>query len=833
MASKKLTKFPSSKVVKDVIKEIQDATNLSPMFKEKYIDLINADGLKHSGKLAREFKKDLDIIAKGGSAYKTKKGIVIANPKDIVNELKAQDKEDADKEKLEQAYQNCIDMFSAAADGIKDTAQGVLSGDNDKFLSAVLGAMTGALNLFGKSVTTAVTKAAEYYKNRKDKKRADIEYGRIADGIKENLSDTSIDEPKPTEDEIKAATEEINKNLDEGNKVTKDEAADELSEYDGVTPKDEDEAYNISILMAKKVFGDSFDQAKFDGMFYGLKDRSESIGQLMGMVRNSLRGFGPRSEREENSDGMITNWDEARDYAVNRLKVIFGDKYDDKIAQSMVDGLMEKYPDNPAVVVGAINRHSNSRYSDFTPGGTKAMDAHGNKVVLIGVKDFPSEFPLVGIVYDIDGGFFYPYSYNYQGQDWHAAEPKGSSEYYTMYELWKWDKSIINKLPKMSEKEYDSLTFDRKLDRYFNSDSLTKYHIVLRKCKKTGELWIEVIEGGELPNYDNIIESLSTESLEILNKELSKYQSEYSIPSENVEYSKYSRSLYTTGYMPIPDVIQVKDKSGNEVSLIGIYKDKLIGLVTNGNFQEMAEFNKSDFNKLPKLPNLGEAEYKDIRVTKYQSNGKCPETGCIKQDEEGNWRIISNKTGEYWKAKYKSEDSAKAALKAYHARNSNVENSDHEIYVGRYPDGDRSYYLFIDKAPINDDEIIYEGTVIGDNELDKTIKKLVAKYNIDTMEIYRSNSSNKSMIAGKPGFMQMINSKVSQIAPKILKLEKEFPDWNITFDTDDGVIEFFRHDYNMTLDSGNEKFILSGPQGVLFTTNNIDKLIAELKNQLK
>lgn len=47
--------------------------------------------------------------------------------------------------------------------------------------------------------------------------------------------------------------------------------------------------------------------------------------------------------------------------------------------------------------------------------------------------------------------------------------------------------------------------------------------------------------------------------------------------------------------------------------------------------------------------------------------GLCPAEGCVQQDAEGNWRIISNRTGEYWKQKYQSRESAENALKAYHA----------------------------------------------------------------------------------------------------------------------------------------------------------------------
>ena len=54
-------------------------------------------------------------------------------------------------------------------------------------------------------------------------------------------------------------------------------------------------------------------------------------------------------------------------------------------------------------------------------------------------------------------------------------------------------------------------------------------------------------------------------------------------------------------------------------------------------------------------------------VVKYF--GACPEDGCIQEDPEnkGLWMIISNKTGEPWKARYESKEKAEEALKAYHA----------------------------------------------------------------------------------------------------------------------------------------------------------------------
>ena len=41
-------------------------------------------------------------------------------------------------------------------------------------------------------------------------------------------------------------------------------------------------------------------------------------------------------------------------------------------------------------------------------------------------------------------------------------------------------------------------------------------------------------------------------------------------------------------------------------------------------------------------------------------------SGCIK-NMGGIWRVISNKTGKPWPAKYKSKSKAEGALKAYHS----------------------------------------------------------------------------------------------------------------------------------------------------------------------
>lgn len=55
------------------------------------------------------------------------------------------------------------------------------------------------------------------------------------------------------------------------------------------------------------------------------------------------------------------------------------------------------------------------------------------------------------------------------------------------------------------------------------------------------------------------------------------------------------------------------------------------------------------------------------KIKRFSKSGMCPESGCVEKDKNGKWRVISNKTGKYWPQEYKSEESAKNALSAYHA----------------------------------------------------------------------------------------------------------------------------------------------------------------------
>lgn len=47
--------------------------------------------------------------------------------------------------------------------------------------------------------------------------------------------------------------------------------------------------------------------------------------------------------------------------------------------------------------------------------------------------------------------------------------------------------------------------------------------------------------------------------------------------------------------------------------------------------------------------------------------GKCPKSGCIKK--VGNsYRVVSNRIGKLWSSHYKTRESARKALAAYHMK---------------------------------------------------------------------------------------------------------------------------------------------------------------------
>ena len=99
--------------------------------------------------------------------------------------------------------------------------------------------------------------------------------------------------------------------------------------------------------------------------------------------------------------------------------------------------------------------------------------------------------------------------------------------------------------------------------------------------------------------------------------------------------------------------------------------------------QKLDSINKEYLNQFNKY-DLGRNPGKNFEVNHYISKmsgrdvpfgmkgplDKCAKSeggsGCIKKVGDS-WRVESNKTGKLWPAKYKSESSAKAGLRGYHA----------------------------------------------------------------------------------------------------------------------------------------------------------------------
>lgn len=54
-----------------------------------------------------------------------------------------------------------------------------------------------------------------------------------------------------------------------------------------------------------------------------------------------------------------------------------------------------------------------------------------------------------------------------------------------------------------------------------------------------------------------------------------------------------------------------------------------------------------------------------MKEAKGNGKGKCPPEGCIKKKPNGEWGIISDKTGEFWPQDYPSREHAVKALEAY------------------------------------------------------------------------------------------------------------------------------------------------------------------------
>jgi hypothetical protein len=57
---------------------------------------------------------------------------------------------------------------------------------------------------------------------------------------------------------------------------------------------------------------------------------------------------------------------------------------------------------------------------------------------------------------------------------------------------------------------------------------------------------------------------------------------------------------------------------------------------------------------------------KEVISEDKSGKGECPKSGCVVK--RGNkWRVMSNKDGTLWDAKYNSRKDAEAGLRAFHA----------------------------------------------------------------------------------------------------------------------------------------------------------------------
>lgn len=91
------------------------------------------------------------------------------------------------------------------------------------------------------------------------------------------------------------------------------------------------------------------------------------------------------------------------------------------------------------------------------------------------------------------------------------------------------------------------------------------------------------------------------------------------------------------------------------------------------------EFKKSQFDKAVQIKDtyddtvdnynkaMKEKEFSGREKVPAKILKKAKEDGVIQRDSNGDWRIISMKSGEYWNAKYSSREKAESALSAYHA----------------------------------------------------------------------------------------------------------------------------------------------------------------------
>lgn len=94
--------------------------------------------------------------------------------------------------------------------------------------------------------------------------------------------------------------------------------------------------------------------------------------------------------------------------------------------------------------------------------------------------------------------------------------------------------------------------------------------------------------------------------------------------------------------------------------------------ITDGQFKKAVKVKdaiedaRDNYNEVMK-GDKKQSEFSDREKVPEKILKKAKEDGVIQKDSDGNWRIISMKSGEYWNAKYSSREKAESALSAYHA----------------------------------------------------------------------------------------------------------------------------------------------------------------------
>ncbi len=169
-----------------------------------------------------------------------------------------------------------------------------------------------------------------------------------------------------------------------------------------------------------------------------------------------------------------------------------------------------------------------------------------------------------------------------------------------------------------------------------------------------------------------------------INKLSDKHKGLYDSVIEGYGQNEYTSGNYDKDYKKlgkVEDRLKRKEKRYEEKFNKSPYAPNMEGPLNEGLISmknkkprievEVTKTPKKKYLQLTKTKRLlTPKEVKDLRPNMEGPLDKCAKSeggnGCIKK-VGGSCRVESNKTGKLWPAKYKSESSAKAGLRGYHA----------------------------------------------------------------------------------------------------------------------------------------------------------------------